>query len=675
MRYAIQRYSSLLFTCLFLTPVWAQNAAPLAKSADVPGVLPASNAVPVTSWDSGNAAESLPQADNRGSVSGSSVAERMRAIRRRAVDSNIGRPFLATDGEGFETDAPDLSGALPAVKRRPLGPIPGVDTTPVAEPSVSESTRRLAEPAAEPTPAMELAEMPPNEPAPADPEPMEFRPMPTVTPTPSSNGGFSSQDNDKDVLLTNEAPAISFRTSGPRRISIGREAAYQVTIFNHSSSTADEVICTVQLPPWADVTGTSSSIGAPNVDVDERENNIVRWVIPHLQGNGRETLALNIVPRDSRPFDLAIGWALGHDQSMAQIEVEEPKLELTLNGSEEVDYGDTQKYTISVSNPGSGDAENVMLNLMPMANQQQMAGARNLGTIAAGERKSIELELTAHQAGRLTVKAMAFAEGGLRAEASQDVLVRRANLDVVIMGPPRNYAATVATYKIRIENTGNSMADNAVAVVSLPAGATFVDSTDGGKFDAQRAQVQWNIGALRPSSIRVLEMKCELNSAGENRVDVQCQSSQEINVAKSVVTVVEALADLKLFVNDPPGAVSVGQESEYEVRIANRGTKAAENIQLIGYFSEGVEPESVVGGPAQLSTGQVMFDPIDYIAPGKEVVYRISARASQPGNHVFRAELKCRSPETRLATEEWTKFYQGEGEAEHVQAARRVELR
>ena len=38
----------------------------------------------------------------------------------------------------------------------------------------------------------------------------------------------------------------------------------------------------------------------------------------------------------------------------------------------------------------------------------------------------------------------------------------------------------------------------------------------------------------------------------------------------------EALADLKLVVNDPQGPVPVGKEATYEIHIINRGTKAAD---------------------------------------------------------------------------------------------------
>ncbi len=350
--------------------------------------------------------------------------------------------------------------------------------------------------------------------------------------------------------------------------------------------------------------------------------------------------------------------------------MQEPKLELGLTGSEEVLYGDTEVMTVTLSNPGTADVANVVLNLVPLSSKQQITGSRDIGTIKAGQRKSIELELTAHQAGRLLVKAVAFADDGLRSEASHEVLVRRANLDVTLMGPPRNYAATVATYKIRVENTGNAIADETSAIASLPAGARYVGSTDSGKFEEKRGQIQWHVGSLRPGGVRVFEFQCELNSAGDNRIDVQCQADMDLSIAKSVTTQVEALADLKLQVNDPKGAVAVGDDAEYEVRIVNRGTKPAENVQIVGYFSEGIEPESVRGGRGDVLTGQVVLEPIQVIRPGQEVIFRIAARANRPGDHVFRAELQCEAPQTRLATEEWTKFYGDPSAAPAAQTAR-----
>ena len=240
---------------------------------------------------------------------------------------------------------------------------------------------------------------------------------------------------------------------------------------------------------------------------------------------------------------------------------------------------------------------------------------------------------------------------------------------MVIVGPPRNYAATVASYKIRLENTGDAIAEDAVALVSLPAGATFVACTGGGTFDAQRGQVEWRVGSMRAGSHREVELRCELNSPGDNRVDIQCTAQRDLNVTKSLVTTVEALADLKLYVDDPPGAIAVGQQAQYDIRIMNRGTKAAENIQVVGYFSDGIEPISIRNGGGEVSTGQVMLNTIPTIGAGQEVVFRVMARAHSPGNHVFRAELQCNLPETKLAAEEWTKYYATDGGTEVRQAS------
>ena len=46
---------------------------------------------------------------------------------------------------------------------------------------------------------------------------------------------------------------------------------------------------------------------------------------------------------------------------------------------------------------------------------------------------------------------------------------------------------------------------------------------------------------------------------------------------------------------------------------------------------------------------------LEYRKPRKQ--QPVSDLAFEPGNHVFRAELQCSSPETRLASEEWTKYY------------------
>ena len=124
-----------------------------------------------------------------------------------------------------------------------------------------------------------------------------------------------------------------------------------------------------------------------------------------------------------------------------------------------------------------------------------------------------------------------------------------------------------------------------------------------------------------------------------------------------MVSSVEAVADLRLLVNDPQGPIGVGDDAYYEVKVINRGYETARNVQLAAYFSHGIEPVSVSGWRGEVASGQVTLENIGQLGAGQEISVLIMARAHQPGNHVFRVELTCAAPETRLANEDWTNFY------------------
>lgn len=632
----------------------------------------------------------VPQTDASGRVRGSSVTDRLQAIRRRAVDDDISRPFLVsgeTDNQTIE-----LHGALPEVQRREIVSRREISVegpkfeqpigVPKTTPTLSFQQTLAPQIDIQPQPVVVPAQPEPVV-VPVQPEPVVVETEPAVVETPfnfqtaplPSELATQPEPNSeraptKDLLLSRRAPSLSFETTGPKVIKVGQRSTYRVSMLNLGSDDAQNVVVTVKLPAWAEVSADRASVGGSKTEIDESQGSIIRWKIAHLAANGKEDLFLDITPRDSRPFDLGVGWTFAPGHSLTQIEVQEAKLEMSISGAKETLYGETSIYTISLSNPGTGDADNVVLSLLPIASRDSDAGRREIGTLKAGERRNIELELTAHQAGRLHVKALAHADGGLRTESEHNVTVRRPNLEIVVLGPPRSYAGTPSTYRIRVTNTGDASASDAFAIANIPADSKYVSSNEGGNFDNRTGRIEWQLGRMESGSSRVLEFECELLSAGENRFDIQAQSSQNISVTKSVVTEVQALADLKLYVNDPKGAVGVGEASEYEVKIVNRGTKTAHDIQIVGYFSDGIEPVSVRGWRGEVTTGQVSFEPVEALTAGQELVFRIRAKATQAGNHVFRAEVTCASPETRLAAEEWTRYFgsaNGAQQANHQQ--------
>ena len=119
---------------------------------------------------------------------------------------------------------------------------------------------------------------------------------------------------------------------------------------------------------------------------------------------------------------------------------------------------------------------------------------------------------------------------------------------------------------------------------------------------------------------------------------------------------VEAIADLKLVVNDPIAPAPVGGTVTYEMSITNRGSRAATNVRAVAQFSDGIEPVQADGAQHRIVTGQVIFEPLARIEAGETKVLRVQAKAGAAGTHRFRAEVRSDESDLRLVQEETTQY-------------------
>jgi hypothetical protein len=276
--------------------------------------------------------------------------------------------------------------------------------------------------------------------------------------------------------------------------------------------------------------------------------------------------------------------------------------------------------------------------------------------LAAGESRVLEVELTAQEAGTMRIQADAAGEGDLAARIVHELRVRRAELAVKVTGPSMLFAGTTAHYQIRVANRGDAAASDVVLQLDLPRGIQNAIGLDKKPISAD--QPRWRLGDLAPGTEQVYTLQGDLTGVGPNQVTARIQGPQQTAATDTVQTVVEAIADLKLFVNDPHGPVPIGKEVVYEILVTNRGSKEATNIEVVAQFSDGIEPTAADGHRGEVLPGQVVFQPIRSLAAGEQISLKVTARAHQTGNLRFRAELKCADPDTQLASEENTRFFQ-----------------
>lgn len=243
--------------------------------------------------------------------------------------------------------------------------------------------------------------------------------------------------------------------------------------------------------------------------------------------------------------------------------------------------------------------------------------------------------------------------------AVEEVHVRRAGLQVAVSAPKVHYAGAPAAVEIHVRNPGDAAAKDVTITTILPSGAELVAAGQGGRGDGRRGEITWTLDQLPPGGEQTLTAECVMKHEGHNRIEAVATAEGDLKDSSVANTQVLALADLVLEVVHAPGPVPVGQETTYEIRIRNRGTGAAEQVEVVAYFSDGIEPTGVEGGAADLSPGTAQFRPLPSLFPGRDAVLKVQAKAERSGNHRIRVELDCKALDVKL-TQEHTKLFYGD---------------
>lgn len=473
-----------------------------------------------------------------------------------------------------------------------------------------------------------------------------------VTKTPPTSPKLNAA-NEEDFLMTQRMPVLVSKVGGPRTIVVGREATYRVLLANRGDIAAEQVVTNVSVPEGAEVVGVESVDG---VIEQQGATGVVVWRTQRLDAGAVAKLDLRLIARTGSPIELGVTHTHKPIDGTTLVEVQEPKLALAIVGPEEVLYGKAQTFRLTISNPGTGTAENVALHLTPPGGDADRRTSHEFGNIGAGEERTVEIELTAREAGQLAVNASATAQGGVTADLTKQVFCRKAELVVDWRGPADRYAGAPAAYYFRVRNPGTAVAPDVVLDVTLPAGFELLPVE--GTPVTKNNSLAYRVGSLEAGAERVMELRGVLRQAGANKIGLRAAATDETRSdAVDAITEVVALADLKLDVLDPKGPVATNQEVIYEIRITNRGSSDAHDVRVVGLFSEGIDPHHVDGETTDMRDGRVAFQTIGRLAAGEKRVFKIHARAHEEGTHLFRAEVLCRDLEIKLAAEETTRFF------------------
>ena len=476
--------------------------------------------------------------------------------------------------------------------------------------------------------------------------------MEPPTPTPGLTKSPGTGRPGEQLLEGPQSPSVTIQKLAPEEIQVGRRCTFAIRIQNTGQRTAQGVVINDEIPLGTELVGTS-----PRASVSGAK---VVWDIGTLSVGEERTVEMEVIPTEEGELGSVASVSFAA-QASAKARCTRPELALRLSSKPQVHAGDEQIVQVEVSNPGSGEATGVMLLQSVPEGVSHEAGPAlefEVGALAPGESRSLELILTAESAGKISNVMTARADAGLQVRASCEFEVIAPSLQVSIDGPKKRYLERPATYHVSIDNPGTASAKEVQLMTQLPKGLQFVSANNMGEYDASTHSVHWSLAELPANERGTVELVALPIETGEHVLEVSTEASDGLQDATEARVHVDGIVALMFEVVDLESPVEIGGETTYEIRVVNQGSKSASNVQVGAIMPQGMRAISGQGESRHAIQGEkVVFAPLAQLAPKAESVFRIQAQGLRAGDQRVRVQVVSDEVRQPITKEVSTRVY------------------
>jgi Domain of unknown function DUF11 len=570
-----------------------------------------------------------------------------------ALAQGPGEPPAAAPVTGAQpvTPAAAPAGQFPAPQ--PGNPYPAPTPVMPATPGTVPAPVAPVSPPAM-TPAAPQTVVPAQAPgsAPA-PSAEQSAPMPVATAVTADAQPDAGAAQDPNNPTGRQEPAVSIEWLGPAAAKVGQACDYSIVVRNACNIPVQQVLVRVRLAGAASVIATEPKALA--------EENILMWEVGTLLPKQEKNLQLRMMS-NTRGDIAAQAWVTFTGATALRVRVREPKLVVKASAPEKVLVGDATNFMLTVSNPGDGLAERVLLHAQLSEGLEHPRGSKvdfDLGNLSPGESRSVQVVCLSKAAGEQSCTAFAEADAGLKAQDKAACAVIMPRLDLEAKGPKLRYLDRKAVYTIKVTNPGDAPASNVSVSDLLPAGFKFVAADGGGRHDYATRTVSWFLGEIAPGQSREVNLEVMCVNAGEFTHKIAAQASRGLKVEGEALTRVEGLSAILLEMVDLEDPVEVNGETIYEIRITNTGSKTETDVKLMCTLPADKEQFKTASGPSpfHVEGNEIIFDSLPKLAPRADAIYRVTVKCTAPGIAHFKSRITSAILTEPVSKEEATRIY------------------
>lgn len=317
---------------------------------------------------------------------------------------------------------------------------------------------------------------PPTESTPPSP-PLTRTPPLNPVPPPSKAPPVEKKSSEPEPVAE-----LEVRKSGPTEGAQFDILAYRLEVRNVGRANARKVLLRERLAKGIELTESH-----PN----ETSKSPLTWELGDIAPGGSRVVRYKLIPDKTGSLTSTVSVeaeGVAKREVQHTVRVGQPALAVTMTGPKSRGVGRDTTYHLTVTNTGDMAATNVQLHDELTADLQfvrasasgQLTGSQvawNLGTIAAGARRTVQLVLRARRAGTLRNVCTATADRGLKEQGkAETVFTPPAGLAVEI-DPERDVVEMDKPFQIivRAYNAGRLNESNVAAKVTLPDGLRLLD--------------------------------------------------------------------------------------------------------------------------------------------------------------------------------------------------------
>ena len=414
---------------------------------------------------------------------------------------------------------------------------------------------------------------------------------------------------------------IPDKTANISNPNFGDNVNYTVTVTNDGIGDAKDVVVRDVLGEgltFVDATG--------NYTFDEATRTVT-WIVDLAKG---ESKVFSVIATVSGYGNVTNSLVVGNKTTGVNVTVPEINPDKTVD-NEIPNFGDNVTYTVTVTNDGIGDANNVVITDVLDKGLKFLTATGNFtydektGTItwtvdlAKGETKTFNVNVTVLGYGVLPNTVAVGNKTAVRNITVPEIItVKEVNSSDIHIGDE-------ITYIITVSNSGKINATNVVIRDILPEGLKFINASNGGVYDPVTGIITWILNITANSTVDLTVDVC-VNKSGNitNTVNVGNKTSNCTIESGDIV-------DLEIHIVADKSEIYVGDNVVYTVTVINNGPSDAintiANILIPNALS--ILSYNATKGTFDITSGNWS---IGNLTNGEKVVLTFVAKALNEGN-------------------------------------------